>query len=283
MRKLNKFKVGIVVIFLIIFVYSITVFGRYIYNTALEAYFSARQFFFSSDILILGGEDSVYQYVNWGGIGEYEIGFDLYSYNNELSKLDYDLNYTVTCESLNTDKIECSIAGTNGLTTKNGTILATTNTSRITIIVKPKTTINEGETVSLLVTASTTEPYQKTISRKFSLYINLPDGNSYSIEDVTGRDYALLKLINRGEVATQVTLEFDPRELRLDMNDEIYTNTENRVSVGTTTISGNTYINKIIFNIEAEASKNVKFYKVDKTKNYSYPGVETESAITVNY
>lgn len=279
-RKLNKLKVGIV-IFLIVFAFAITVFGRYMYNAVIEAYFSARQFYFSSDILITGG--TTYTYDNWGGIDEYEIGFDLYSYNNELSKLTYDLDYTVTCESLNTNKIECSIVGTNGATTANGTIYATTNTSRVNVLVKPIAEISEGETVKFKVTAKTEVPYKKEISCTFSLYIKLPEGNSYSIEDVAGRDYAVLKLVNRSETATQAILEFDPNELRLDMNDEIYTNSDMLVEVETTTISGNQYVNKITFNISKESSKNVKFYKVDKTQNYSYPGVEETSAITVDY
>ena len=279
-RKLNKFKVAIVV-FLVVFAFSVAVFGRYVYNAMWEAYFSARQFYFSSDILILGG--TTYRYDNWGGIDEYQIGFDLYSYDNELSKLNYDLDYTVTCESLNPDKIECSIVGTEGATTTTGTIYATTNTSRINILVKPKASISEGETVKFKVTAKTEVPYKKEISCTFSLYIKLPEGNSYSIEDVTGRDYALLKLVNRGVTASQAILEFDPNELRLDLNDEIYTNPDMLVSVETTTISGNQYINKITFNIAKESSKNDKFYKVDKTQNYSYPGVQATSPIEVDY
>ena len=51
-RKLNKLKVSIVIIFLILTI-AITVFGRYIYNTAREAYFASKQFYFSSDILTL--------------------------------------------------------------------------------------------------------------------------------------------------------------------------------------------------------------------------------------
>ena len=92
-----------------------------------------------------------------------------------------------------------------------------------------------------------------------------------------------MKLVNRGGTATQGTLEFDPRELRLDLNDEIYTDPDMFVEVETTRISGEDYINKITFNIGKESSKNVKFYKVDKSQNYSYPGVEETSAITVDY
>lgn len=277
-KKVNKIKIGIV-LFLIVLVFAITtVFGRYIYNTAREAYFSARQFYFTSDILKFGGTN--YTYTNWGGLlGDvYEINFDLYSYDNKLSKLDYDLEYEVACESLSTDKIECSIKGTGGATSTTGVIYADTNISPVTILVNPKVSISEGETVKLKVTAKTEEPYQKEISCIFSLYVELPEGNTYSIEDVKDRDYAVLQLINRSETATQATLKFDPDELRLDLNDEIYAE-----RVNTKTTADGKYINEITFNLPKESSKNVKFYKVDKTKDYTYPNAAGESAITVNY
>ena len=105
-KKLNKFKI-ILVIVIIMFTLSVPVFGRYIYTLIRETYFSAKQFYFTSDILTVSGAN--YTYTNWGGLDPYEIVFNLYSYNNELAKLHYDLEYTVTCESLSTDKITCLI------------------------------------------------------------------------------------------------------------------------------------------------------------------------------
>ena len=277
-KKINKVKIGIV-LFLIVLVFTITTaFGRYIYNNAREAYFSARQFYFTSYILKLGGTN--YTYTNWGGLlGDvYEINFDLYSYDNKLSKLDYDLEYQVTCESLNPDKIECTIQGTSRSTSSTGIIYADTNVSPVTVLVTPKVSISEGETVKLKVTAKTEVPYQKEISCIYSLYIQLPEGNTYSIEDVKDRDYAVLQLVNRSETATQATVKFDPDELRLDLNDEIYAQ-----KVNSKTTADGKYINEITFNLPKESSKNVKFYKVDKSQDYTYPNVDGESAITVNY
>lgn len=102
MKKLNKFKVSIVAI-LIILALTITVFGRYIYNSIREAYFIAEQFYFTSNILSVNGAN--YQYNNWGGLEEYAIQFDLYSYESSLSKLDYNLDYTVTCTTSDSDKV----------------------------------------------------------------------------------------------------------------------------------------------------------------------------------
>lgn len=276
-KKINKFKISIL-IFLIVLLFTTTVFGRYIYNTVREAYFTSKQFYFSSDILTANGAS--YQYDNWGGVDIYEIGFDLYSYNNKLSKLNYDLEYTVTCESLSTDKITCSIGSVDGETLADGTIyVAQNNTSRVNIYVKPIADINKGETVKLKVTAKTKEPYVKEISCIFSLYLKLEAQNTYSIEDIKNRDYAILKMVNGTDTARPVTLTFDPSELRLDLNNEIY---PNMTVLNKQTINGKEYVSKIEFNIPKEAAKNIKFYKVDKSKDYTYPKGASTSAITVN-
>lgn len=96
--KLNKLKVGIVIIVVVLMI-GITAFGRYIYNSTREAYFVAEQFYFSSDILTMNNPN--YTYTNWGGLSTYEIEFELHSYVNELTKLDYDLGYTVNCSLSN--------------------------------------------------------------------------------------------------------------------------------------------------------------------------------------
>lgn len=278
-KKINKLKVGIVAFFVIVAT-TVGVLGRYIYNTAIEAYFSSKKFYFSSDILTTTNDD-IYTFDNWGGVDTYEIRFDLYSYSNRLSKLDYDLNYTVTCESLNSDKITCTVGAADGGTTQDGTIyVANNNTSTVTIFVKnvEGATINKGETVKLKVTAKTQEPYQKEISRIFALYIKLSEGNTYEIVDAEGSEYAILKLVNRSTSGVPAILEFDPDELRLDLNDEIY---RDNISVETT-FDGK-YVNKIKFNMIKESAKNVKFYKVDKLKNYSYPGNLENSAIEVSF
>lgn len=102
-RKLNKVKVGIC-IFLIVLTIAISVFGRYIYNNIREAYFTSKQFYFTSDLLTL--DNATYQYENWGGIDAYEINLDLYSYANTLLRLDYDLNYSISCETTQTDRVK---------------------------------------------------------------------------------------------------------------------------------------------------------------------------------
>ncbi len=101
-KKFNKIKIGIV-IFLIVLAISCAVFGRYVYNGVREAYFTSKAFYFTSDLLTL--DNATYQYDNWGGVDAYELNFDLYSYANTLLRLDYDLNYSVSCETPDTDKV----------------------------------------------------------------------------------------------------------------------------------------------------------------------------------
>lgn len=101
-KKLNKVKI-VVAVFIIIMIIAGAVFGRYVYNGIREAYFTSKEFYFTSDLLTL--DNATYQYENWGGVDAYDINFDLYSYANTLLRLDYDLNYSVSCETPDTDKV----------------------------------------------------------------------------------------------------------------------------------------------------------------------------------
>lgn len=136
-----------------------------------------------------------------------------------------------------------------------------------------------NETVTIEVTASTSVPYQKTISCEFTLKPETQGTNTYSIEDVVNSEYAILKLTCPNEPAT-ITLEFDPNELRIDTNDEVYIKRDDTLTE-TTTINGKLYVKKFVFDLPAETTRYVKFYKVDKTQNYTYPGVQATSPIKV--
>lgn len=280
-KKINKVKVAIT-IFIIVLLISISVFGRYIYNNAREAYFTSKKFYFTSDLLTL--DNQKYTYEDWGGIDTYELGVELYSYANKFLRLDYDLNYEISCESLSPDKIKCTLNSADGSTSTTGVIYAKTdgrenNISRVGIYVTPLTQINKGETVTFALKASTSEPYQKEISCEISLKVKQLTTSSYKIEDVPGRNYAVLEIVNAQNTALQYTLTFDPKVLRIDTNDEACVN---RVSETSTTVDGTQYLNKIVFNVDKESAKNIKFYKVDMTKDYSYPSGDTTPAVNVS-
>lgn len=133
--------------------------------------------------------------------------------------------------------------------------------------------------MTVKIKASTTEPYQKEISCEVTLRVQEVVENNYEIEDIANRNYLTLKLINGHETGQPVTLTFDPRIVRLDLNDEAYIN---KTSQETTTISGETYVRKIVFNMNRESAKYIKFYKVDMSKDYTYPHGDTSPIIDVS-
>lgn len=102
-KKVIKIKLSVILL-LVIIVIATTVFGRYVYNNIREAYFTSKEFYFTSDLLTLN--NATYQYEDWGGVDAYEINFDLYSYANTLLRLDYDLEYQISCETPQTDKVK---------------------------------------------------------------------------------------------------------------------------------------------------------------------------------
>ena len=78
------------------------------------------------------------------------------------------------------------------------------NVSRLMIVVTPKTQIAENDVITIKIKANTTEPYKKEISCEVSLRVKQVVLNSYSIDDVTNRNYAILKLVNAKETGMPV-------------------------------------------------------------------------------
>lgn len=152
------------------------------------------------------------------------------------------------------------------------------NVSRIKIVVTPKTQIEQNDIITIRIKASTQEPYQKEISCEISLRIQQVLANSYEIEDVANRNYVILKMENTHNTGGNVSLEFDPNVIRIDLNDEAYLN---RIE-GSEEVDSNGYVEKFVFTMEKESAKNIKFYKVDMSQDYTYPSGDTDSVISVN-
>ena len=56
---------------------------------------------------------------------------------------------------------------------------------------------------------------------------------------------------------------------------------QNAINVTTETINGKNYINGITLPIEAISSVDLRFYKVDTSKDYTYPNLENDSVVSV--
>ena len=76
-----------------------------------------------------------------------------------------------------------------------------------------------------------------------------------------------------------INIEFDPNEILFDITNELYKEASN---VETTVINGMTYVKAITFLIDASSSKDIRFYKVDVSKDYTYPdGSGTSSIVKI--
>lgn len=145
------------------------------------------------------------------------------------------------------------------------------------IVVTPKTQIAENDVITIKIKANTTEPYKKEISCEVSLRVKQVVLNSYSIDDVTNRNYVILKLVNAKETGMPVTLEFDPNVVRIDLADEAYVN---KIE-GSEVTDSKGFVKKFTFNMDKESTHNIKFYKVNMSKNYTYPSGDTACVIRV--
>ena len=304
MKKKMKFKkttyIFIAVILLLV-VFGST-YGRYIYLELRDYYLSTKNFYFNSDKLTVGR--AIYQVENWSGVDSYNISINLNSYKNNLEVCDSNITYelTYTCSQ----NVNCN------LSKNSGTIYTTVNTDNILATITPKRSLSEGDSAFIEVTASSTSPYRKTISARFILNVSI-SGLSYEIEDDPGRPYLNFNITNTLDYYTivnafgsynvndkidintylnlseenkakcksaHITLTFDPNVVVLDMTSDAYLHA---INYQTTTVNGYNYISSITFNVEAISSKQVKFYKINATNDYTYPIVNPSSIIAFSY
>lgn len=272
-RKLNKKKVAFVIIIIIMLI-TLPIFGRYVYNNVREAYLKSRNFSFTSNLL--ASSEKTYKYANWSGSEPYELDLQLYSYENELSLFNYEglgLEYKLTCTIDDATKATVHIDDAiDGISEEKDHIPNATNIKDVKIYLKPVTTLTAGEVITLNITAETTKPYKKTLSAQFQIIVS-KQLVSYRIEDEEESIYATLKLINAKNEDNEIKIAFNPETVMIDTTDEAYIN---KVSE---TKTDEQYINSVTITLESGQSEDIKFYKKDKSKNYTYPNETEEDMI----
>ena len=300
--KIN-IKIKYIIIFAILIINTIvlvSIFGRYVVNKTKGFFERTKAFFFYSDKL--DTDTPYYQIDNWSGVDDYTITVNMNSYKNNLLTVDYNLEYEVsyTCS----DNVICQLSPGPYV------IDSETNTDSFNIIVTPNRMLQDGETGYVEITAKATSPYEKTLKGRFTLKVG-KEQLTYTIEDVANRPYLEVNITNTlsyytvnqafGDygVGTQITrdtylsltkeeqsncssqiinISFNPQEILLDMTDNAFVN---GISNTTVTIDEKIYINSIKFKIDALSSQKVRFYKVDETKDYTYPIVNTDPVINL--
>lgn len=296
----KKQQIIIILVLTLCFITLASAFGRYVLNGINNFFVRTREFYFYSDKL---KENSpIYQIDNWTGIDPYTITVNMNSMENNLKKATYDISYDITYEC--TSNATCQLSKTSGI------IPATSNSDYFNLVITPNTGLTTGDKVTVVVNATSSSRYTKTLSARFTLVVG-QESLSYEIVDSESNQYLDLNITNtlsyykvetafdsyhvgdRIDVDTYltlsdankakcysalITLSFDPNEVLLDMTN---TNYLNAISTNTTNIDGSNYINSMTFKVEPISSAVVRFYKIDVSKDYTYPIINSTSIIDV--
>ena len=155
-RKLLFFLITLIIISPISIAMS-----RYISKIVTNYYLETQKFYFTSDKLT--EDNSTYTIENWSGVENISMDIQLESKKNQYEVAETDINYVIsyTCE----DNVTCS------LSKKEGTIYSSTNVDKVTLNVIPTKTFENGESTTVTVTATSTNPYKKTIKARFILKV----------------------------------------------------------------------------------------------------------------
>lgn len=300
-RKKKKINIKIVIVICLLVISLIpliSTFSRYAINKLDDFFNRSKEFYFYSDKL--GTDDPLFLIDNWSGVDDYPIQINMSSMENNILGATYDIAYNVTYTC--TNNAICTISKNSGV------ISSETNRDFFILTVTPNANLETGDEVNITITATATEPYEKTITGRFTLRVG-KENITYAIDDSKNNPYLELKITNTQSYyivdtafgdysanqkitikdylnlsdenkskchSAKITLNFDPSVVTLDMTNSNYLNA---TSVGTTTINSYEYINKIEFKVDAISSTTVRFYKNDISQNYTYPNTGNSSII----
>lgn len=289
-RKYNRKVIVLASLLFISLLPIITTFSRYAINSVNEFFNRSKEFYFYSDKLDIHGTEFLID--NWSGVDDYPIQINMNSRKNNILSATYDIDYDITVNHSN--NIICNVSK------NSGTIPHDTNTDYFIVTVIPNTQLDTGDEVFVDISASTDEPYEKTVSGRFTLRVG-KENITYVIEDDFDRPYCEVKITNTQSYYTVdtafgnysvnqkitideylslseenkakchsaiITLDFDPRVVTLDMTNPNYLNA---TSLQNTQLNSYEYINQITFKLDAISSTTVRFYKVNTDNNYTYP------------
>ena len=287
-------------IILCIFPFLVT-FGRYVTNSVNNFFLRSKEFYFYSDKL--AEDKAIFQIENWSGVDDYTITVNMNSRKNNIQVASYDIGYDI--------KYSCSDNAICQLSKTSGTISKDSNSDFFNLTITPNTQLETGDKVVVEIEATSTTNYVKTIKGKFTLVVG-QENLTYQITDEADKPYMNLRITNTlsyyvvrqsfGEYTVNqkididtylsltdenkakcyssvVTINFDPRKILLDITNENY---KNITESTTTLINGKKYINSITLPIDAISSLDLRFYKVDVSKDYTYPNVNNNCIVDVS-
>lgn len=302
-KSKQKYKKKQLILFVLLAVCLISisiVFARYVTDKENPFLIRSKEFYFYSDKL--KENTATYQIENWSGADDYTITINMNSSKNNLKSVNYDIGYKVnfTCS----DNVICQLSKTEGI------IYASTNQDFFNLTITPNTYLKTGDKVTVEIEATSTTEFHKTLKGKFVLIVG-QENLSFQISDSPNNPYMQLRITNtltyyvvdqpfNGYVEGQridsdtylslneadrkkchssiVNIKFNPKDILMDMTNE---NFQNAVETKKTTINGYSYINEVTIRIDAVSSCDLRFYKVDVSKDYTYPNNGNNPIVTI--
>ena len=297
-NRINKKIILIISLLVISLLPLMSTFSRYAIKRINEFFNRSKEFYFYSDKL--GIDDPLFLIDNWSGVEDYPIQINMSSMENNILGSSYDIPYEITYTC--TNNAICTISKNSGVISKES------NRDFFILTVTPNANLETGDEVNITINASTHNPYEKTISGRFTLRVG-KENITYTIDDEINSPYLELKITNtqsyyivdtpfdtysqnqkitmnqylnlsdknKGKChSARITLGFDPNVVTLDMTNSNYLNATN---IGTTNINTFEYINSITFKVDAISSTTVRFYKRNVRENYTYPNNSNNSII----
>ena len=214
LKKLSKVKLFLIVFGLLVLLTFIIKpsYARYIYNGLKDYYYESQSFYFNCDKL--SSNNAVFQLDNWDGVNTFNVTYNMNSIKNDLVASSGDIYYDI--------EYECSSNATCTISKEEGLIDSTSHTDFFTVSITPNTVLGQGDTVTLTVSASSTVPYEKTISGIVRLNVGVP-GISYEIVDKGGQPYLDFKITNTLNYY-QVVTAFGNYSVGDRIEEEVYNN-----------------------------------------------------------
>ena len=257
-------------------------YAKYVSNSVLNYYLNSKGFYFRSNDLTAETKNNVD--TSWDGN---KVSFTINNSSNKSLATEYDIQYEITCaiEETDTTKV-CYLNGTNSSkvtqtlsadfackdTTNNKDVSSldesTCTKQGYTWTAIPSTSTNyfevvdingkDVDTANVIITATSTSPYKKTIKGKYTLNKDKSELGTLSLKYETKTHYENVIVTNSYNEDKCIKLTWNSDNLVIDNSNSMQT-IEN----------DNKYINGVIFKLNKKDSTNFIFYKQDKSKTYS--------------
>lgn len=257
-------------------------YAKYVSNSVLNYYLNSKGFYFRSDDLTTETKNNVD--TSWDGN---KVSFTINNSSNKSLATEYDIEYEITCSIEETDSTKvCYLNGTNSSkvtqtlsadfackdTTNNKDVSSldevTCTKQGYTWTAFPSTSTNyfevvdingkDVDTANVIITATSTSPYKKTIKGKYTLNKDKSELGTLSLKYETKTHYENVIVTNSYNEDKCIKLTWNSDDLVIDNSDSYQTLTND-----------NNYINGVIFKLNKKDSTNFIFYKQDKSKTYS--------------